>query len=348
MKTLNIQVCKIILLILTGFCFSCQKFQPNSVLEKSPATSANENTDYPLTTIFTASEHTFTDVQICYDDKIFLLEGGRLKRLIGSQLEEVQLPASVYTDFDPKYLAISKDFTFYLRAANGIKVIKNKQLIHYYKVGAPPLQDFTEQTFGNWEIGVDETDQSILFGIERLQFDSVTFALAKITKDGHFGKIPTNVYMDLAEFITTFGIGGTPGVLWVSGIGDFNGNIYSVLFKYALTTPPTGYQGIKTYGRSPTNHNSPPSEGPIDSVSFSVLADIAVSKDGKNLYLKTGRYRGFDNPNPGIISNTGEILRIIDNQVKIIARKVENKRLAISNDGKTLYIAGNGLTKIDF
>ena len=347
MKNLNIQICKIALLILTAFCFSCQKFQPNSVLEKSPSTSANASTDYPLTTIFTASEHTFTDVQICYDDKIFLLEGGRLKRLIGSQLEEVQLPASVYTNFDPKYLAISKDYTFYLRAANGIKVIKNKKLIHYYKVGAPPLQDFTEQTFGNWEIGVDETDQSILFGIERLQFDSVTFALAKITKDGRFGRIyDPNRQTD--EFVTTFGIGGIPGTLWVGNLGYAPSGYYGQLFKSALTTPPFYYPTVKVYTNAPGNHNSFPIEGPIDSVGFAVLADIAVSKDGKALYLKTGSYGREYDPDHTIISNTGYIFTVLDNQVKFIALNVENKRLAISNNGKTLYIAGNGLSKIDF
>jgi hypothetical protein len=344
MKTSNIQVCKIILLILTGFCFSCQKFQSNSVLEKSPATSANESTDYPLTTIFTASEHTFTDIQICYDDKIFLLEGGRLKRLIGSQLEEVQLPASVYTDFDPKYLAISKDYTFYLRANNGIKVIKNKQLIHHYKVGVPPLQDFTEQIFGDFEVGVDETDHSIILGIVRGGFDSILFELAKITKDGHFGKIPTNANTDAAEFITTFGIGGTPGAIWVSGLASNPSSFNGQLFKFALTTPPFGYQLIKGYGKIPGNHNSFPGEGPIDSVEFDVFAGMEVSKDGKALYLKTG---GRDTPYLGI-PNTGDIITILDDQVKIIARNVENKRLAISNNGKTLYIAGNGLTKIDF
>jgi hypothetical protein len=341
MKTLNLKNFKIILLILTGFCFSCQKFHPNSVLDQSPPTSANDSTNYPLTIIFTASEHTFTDVQISYDDKIFLLEGGRLKSLIGSQLEEVQLPASIYIDFNPQYLAISKDSTFYLRAANGIKVIKNKQLIHHYKVGVPPLQDFTEQIFGDFEVGVDETDQSIIFGIVRGGFDSILFELKKLTKDGHLGMVHTDNGTS-AGFITTFGIGGTPGALWVGGLGNsgpFNGQ----LFKFALTTPPFDYQPIKGYGKLQGNRNSFPGEGPIDSVQFDVFGGIEVSKDGKALYLKTG---GRDYPYPSV-SNTGEILRILDDQVKIIARNVENKRLAISNNGKTLYIAGNGLTKID-
>jgi hypothetical protein len=352
METLNIQVCKIILLILTGFCFSCQKFQTNSVLEKSPSTSANDNTNYPLTTIFTASEHTFTDVQICYDDKIFLLEGGRLKRLIGSQLEEVQLPASIYTDFNPQYLAISKDYTFYLRAANGIKVIKNKQLIHYYKVGVPPLPPVNSpEDFGNIEIEIDGTDQSLIFGVYQGNSDPNVFGLEKITKDGHFR------YIKLARglldnealyFLTAFGIGGTPGALWVSGVGTGSTTQDdSALFKFPLNTSVFQYPNTLDYPQREDYYSFFPkgSEGAIDSVRFDVLSDIEVSKDGKTVYFKTG---GTHDPNVVGISNTGDILRILDNQVKIIARNVENKRLAISNDGKTLYIAGNGLAKIDF
>jgi hypothetical protein len=170
------------------------------------------------------------------------------------------------------------------------------------------------------------------------------FELAKITKDGHFGQVFTSIQYQAAEFITTFGIGGTPGALWVGGLGNsgpFNGQ----LFKFALTTPPFGYQLIKGYGKLPGNRNSFPGEGPIDSVQFYVFSGIEISKDGKALYLKTG---GWDYLYPNVSNNTGDIIRVLDDQVKIIARNVENKRLAISNNGKTLYIAGNGLAKIDF
>ncbi|MDB5287371.1 MAG: hypothetical protein JWR05_2320 [Mucilaginibacter sp.] len=354
MKTLNLKVCKIILLILTGFCFSCQKFKPNSVLDQSPPTSANDSTNYPLTIIFTASEHTFTDVQISYDDKIFLLEGGRLKCLIGSQLEEVQLPASIYIDFNPQYLAISKDSTFYLRAANGIKVIKNKQLIHHYKVGVHPLPFVNSpEDFGNIEIEIDGTDQSLIFGVYHGNSDPNVFGLEKITKDGHFR------YINLARgfldnealyFLTAFGIGGTPGALWVSGVGTGSTTQESSsLFKFPLNASVFHYPNSLDYPQR-EDYNSfslfpKGSEGAIDSVRFDVLSDIEVSKDGKTVYFKTG---ATHDPNVVGISNTGDILRILDNQVKIIARNVENKRLAISNDGKTLYIAGNGLAKIDF
>lgn len=348
MKNANFYLNKAILLVLIGLCFSCQKNESGQEPAKLAATGNLKALSGTPVTIFTGNQHQFTDVQICYDNRVFLLEDGKLKKLIGDQLVDVPLPVSVYTDFHPQYLAIAKDFTFYLRAANGIKVIKGGKEIKYYKVGVAPLQDFNETNFGSWEIGVDETDQSLVLGVTNISED--LFSLGKITTDGHYSLLNLEgMTDDFNLFITTFGIGGQPGALWDCGLAAFSETFYGKLFKSTLTDPPYNYTLLNTYGIGPTNHTSPPRVGPIDEAGFGVLTCIEVSKDAKTLYLKTGDY-GADNPDPkGGISDHGEIYKVQDNQVTLIAENIENKRLAISNDGKTLYIAGvNGLSKIDF
>ena len=348
MKNVNLNFNRVILLILIGFCFSCQKNGTDPKPAKTAATSHNtQSLAASPVVIFTASQHQFTDVQVCYDNSVFLIENGKLKKLSGGQLVDV-LPASVYTDFTPQYLAISKDFTYYLRGANGIKVIKDGKEIKYYKVGVAPLQDFDETSFGSWELSVDETDKSIVFGVNTLS--SVLLTLGKITTDGHYSRLTMQGMTDDFDiFITTFGIGGTPGSLWDCGLAASSNSYFGKLFKSTLTIPPYNYNLLNTYGVAPTNHFSPPREGALTEVGFGVLSCIEVSKDGKALYIKTGEF-GDDNPDPnGGISDLGQIYKIQDNQVSLIADNVNNKRLAISNDGKTLYIAGvNGLSKIQF
>jgi len=337
MKTLNIRVCQVILLIFIGYCFSCRKNE----LGLSPKKLSSSDVETPatqLTTIFEAGKHTFTDVQTCYDAKLFLLEDGRLKRLNGSKLEEA-LPSSVYTDFKPKYLAISKDFTFYLRAPNGIKVIKGDTVIKYYKVGVAPLQDLTVENFGNWELSVDESDQSIVFGVTN--FNRALFSLGKITKGGQYSILDiVGMSDDFNLFITSFGIGGKPGVIWDCGLAAFNG-YYGKLFKSTIQSPLFGYILLTTYGADPTNHTGGP-VGAINLVQFQVMGCIEASKDGKILYYKTGV---FDDATG--VEDNGQIYKIADDQVSLIAENINGKRLAISNDGKILYIAGNGLFKID-
>ncbi len=348
MKNVNFYFSRVILLILIGFGFSCQKNGTDPKPAKTAATShSTQSLAASPVVIFTAPQHQFTDVQVCYDNSVFLIENGKLKKLTGGQLVDV-LPASIYTDFTPQYLAISKDFTFYLRAANGIKVIKNGKEIKYYKVGVAPLQDFDETSFGNWEISVDETDKSIVFGISTINVELLT--LGKITTDGHYSRLTLQgMTEDFDIFITSFGIGGTPSTLWDCGLAASTNSFYGKLFKSAFTAPPYTYTLLNSYGIGPTNHTSPPFEGPITEVDFGVLTCIEVSKDGKVLYLKTGLF-GEDNPDPAVgISSLGQIYKIQNDQVSLIADNVNNKRLAISNDGKTLYIAGaNGLSKINF
>ena len=347
MKNLSLNLLKIIVLVLISFVISCKKDRPNFNNKNLADDKKDETLAAAPQTIFTAEQHTFSDIQICYDDKIFLLEGGKLKRLIGSELVDVDLPASVYAGFSPTFLAISKDYTFYLRASNGIKVIKGGKEIKFYKVGVAPLQDFTESTFGYYEISVDETDQSLVFGLTflGLEENAFYFVLGKLTKSGAFARVSFDG--DVAghgpqEFITSFGIGGTPGVFWDAGLG-YNGIYYNgQLVKSSLNNPPFDYHSSNTYGREPSTHISFPIEGPIEQVQFGVINGIEVSKDGKTTYLKTGDYEDEDSD-----YNNGSILKIFNNQVTLIGRNIKNKRLAISNDGKTLYIAGNGLTKID-
>jgi len=348
MKNVNFYFSRLILLILIGFGFSCQK---NGTEPKPAKTTSTTHTSQSLAAspvvIFTAAQHKFTDIQVCYDNSVFLLENGKLKKLTGGQLVDV-LPASVYTDFTPQYLAISKDFTYYLRGSTGIKVIKNGKEIKYYKVGVAPLQDFDETSFSNWEIGVDETDKSIVFGVNALGADLMM--LGKITTDGHYSRLTLQGMTDDFDiFITSFGIGGTPGNLWDCGLAASSNSYYGKLFQSVLTTPPYTYNRLNTYGGDPTNHSAPPFEGALTEVEFGVLSCIEVSKDGKVLYIKTGEF-GEDNPDPaGGVSSLGEIYKIQNNQVSLVAENVDNKRLAISNDGKTLYIAGaNGLSKIQF
>ncbi|TSD64731.1 hypothetical protein FFF34_012585 [Inquilinus sp. KBS0705] len=328
--------------LLVSCCiFSCKK----EFVDTQSPTKLDEKTSVSITptTIFAPGLHNFTDIHICYDDKVFLLEGGKLKRLVGTDLVDVPLPASVYKDFDPKFLTISKDFTFYLRANTGIKIIKSGKEIGYYKVGQAPLENFTPNTFGNFEIEVDETDHSLVFGTVRFGFDSTSYAIAKITKDGHYGDITfPNV---VEQFITAFGLGPSTGEIW-SGNLETNGNSYfDGLLKSTVSTPPFTYGNTKLYGQHPSTHISFPTEGPIDSVEFAVISGITVSKNSKVVYYKTGSF-GEEEDVDGV-NSFGNVFKIEDGIVKRLTENVDGKRLAISNNGKTLYIAGKGLSKIE-
>ena len=343
MKTLITTALRLAVFIAIAFSFSCKKLEDSPQPRRSESLVSTDGTLYSPQTIFTASQHTFTDIHICYDDKVFLLENGKLKRLTGNELVDVTLPASVYTNFHPTYLAISKDFTFYLRAATGIKVIKGGQVIKEYKVGEPPLQDFTTETFGEPNIAVDETDQSLIVGVPRL-FNFGLVSTLKITKSGQASLLSQDDGETAGGFFTAFDVGGTPGQLWLTGLSSFNDNYYSKLYVYTLTNPPFNYTLQHTYGVDLSNHLPFPREGQINTVGFGVMAGIKISKDAKTIYLKTGEY----SPNPQTTADTGDVFRIRDNTVTLIAENVENKRMAISKDGKTLYFAGKGLYKINF
>lgn len=339
MKIINLRLVAIILI--NCFILSCKK---DSL--KSPISDFKNNPESAIviapTAILGPDQHVFTDIHICYDDKVFLLEGGKLKRLIGGDLVDVQLPASVYKDFDPKFLTISKDFTFYLRSNTGIKIIKGGKEIGYYKVGIPPLQEFTPNTFGNFEIEVDETDRSLVFGTVRLTFDSTLYALAKITKEGIYADVSFPSVEE--QFITSFGLGPGTGVLW-SGNNETNGNFFfGGLLRSTVSSPPAVYGNAKLYGQRPSTHLDFPTEGPIDEVKFGVFAGITVSKDSKVVYFKTGHFGDVEDNGVGTF---GDVFKIENGIVKMLAKEVENKRLAISNDGKTLYIAGKGLSSLN-
>jgi hypothetical protein len=68
-------------------------------------------------------------------------------------------------------------------------------------------------------------------------------------------------------------------------------------------------------------------------VQFQIMSCIEVSKDGKILYYKTGV---FDDATG--VDDNGQIYKIADDQVSLIAENINGKRLAISNDEK-LYIS---------
>ncbi|RYY36567.1 MAG: hypothetical protein EOP46_05960 [Sphingobacteriaceae bacterium] len=327
-----------ILLILCGVFMSCSKIKDNI----APQNDVNELAPGDTTQVITIipAGRTFTDVQICYDGHVFVLENGRLKRLKDNGLVDVTVPAGFYDDFNPMYLAVSKDFTFYLRASNGIKIIKKGQLLKHYKVGEPPLRDFTEQTFGNLELNVDEADHSIIFGTLRGGFDPILFSLHKIKQNGQLGLLPFSESED--AFITCFTT-GAPGQLWWNWLGVVGDLYYGGLYQYTLDpNNPFIYNYAAGYRNSPDNHQTIIDEGPIDSVFFGVMAMIEISKDAKTMYFKTGDYEAGAGVGP-----VGSIYQIKDGIVTRIAQNVQNKRIAISNDGKTLYLAGNGLTKIN-
>ncbi|RVU01765.1 hypothetical protein EOD41_07335 [Mucilaginibacter limnophilus] len=330
-----------ILLILCAVFTSCKKFNGHDLqTDKAETLVPGDTTD--LITVIPADAHTFTDVQICYNDHVFLLENGRLKRLNGTALVDVPVPAGFYDNFNPMYLAISKDFTFYLRGTNGIKIMKSGKLLKFYQVGQPPLQDFTEQTFGNLELNVDEADHSIIFGTLRGGFDPILFSLHKITQNGQLGLIPFSETED--AFITCFTT-GAPGDLWWNWLGVVGDLYYGGLYHYTLDPNSSfNYTFKEGFRNSPDNHQTIIDEGPIDSVFFAVMAMIEVSKDAKTIYFKTGEY----NPE-GVagVGSIGNVYQIKDGIVTKIAQNVENKRIAISNDGKALYLAGKGLTKIE-
>lgn len=332
-----------ILLILCAVLTSCKKFNGRD-LQKDDVETLVPGDTTQLITVIPADAHTFTDVQICYNDHIFLLENGRLKRLNGTELVEVAVPAGFYDNFNPMYLAVSKDFTFYLRGSNGIKIIKGGKLLKFYQVGQPPLQDFTEQTFGDLELNVEEADHSIIFGTVRRGFDPILFSLYKITQNGQLGFIPLDDTDQSEQAFMTCFTTGAPGDLWSAGLGAFNDLYYSMLYKNVLSDTPFNYTLNAGYGMQPGNHQSFPTEGPIDEVGFVVIGMIEVSKNAKQVYFKTGDY----NPE-GIagVGSIGNVYQIKDGIVTRIARNVENKRIAISNDGKTVYLAGKGLTKLD-
>ena len=343
MKNSNTLIFRLIVIIVVAFSFSCKKLGDSPQPVGSKNLAASDSTLYTPETIFTAEQHAFTDIHICYDDKVFLLENGKLKRLIGNDLVDVGLPGSVYTNFHPTFLAISKDFTFYLRAATGIKIIKGGQVIKEYKVGQPPLQDFTTETFGERNVAVDETDQSLIVGVPRL-FNPGLVSTLKITKNGQASLLSQDDGETKGGFFTAFDVGGTPGQLWFTGLSSFNDNYYSQLYIYKLINPPFNYTLQHTYGIELTNHSPFPLEGQLDAVGFNVMAAIKISKDAKTIYLKTGEY----DPILQTTDNIGGVLRIRDNMVTLIAESVENKRMAVSKDGKTLYFAGKGLYKINF
>ncbi|MBL4675840.1 MAG: hypothetical protein JKY70_06500 [Mucilaginibacter sp.] len=297
-----------------------------------------------VTHVIPAAGHTFTDVQICYDGKVFLLENGRLKRLEGAQLTDVSVPQGFYTDFSPTYLAISKDFTFYFRSPDAIKIVKGGKLLKSYHVGQAPLQDFTEQTFGSLELAVDEADQSLIFGTVRRGFDPILFSLYKLTKKGQVGFIPLDESDESPQaFMTCFTI-GAPGTLWSSGLGAFTEYYYSILYKNSLGSDPFTYASPVAYGYPlNSNHDTALPEGPINKVTIPVIGSIKITKDAKVMYLKTGEYNAAGQAG---VSSFGNIYRVRNDSIIKIAQNVENKRIAITNDNKTLYLAGKGLDKI--
>lgn len=331
-----------LLLMFCAVLFSCKKNLQEVAPKDSKAVIGPRDTT-PVITVIPAEGHTFTDVQACYDGHIFLLENGKLKRLNGTGLTDVAVPAGFYTDFSPQYLGISKDFTFYLRGANGIKIIKGGRLLHFYKVGEAPLQDFTLETFGNLELCPDEADHSIIFGTVRRGFDPILFSLYKITKDGQLGFIPLDETDETPQAFMTCFATGAPGDLWNAGLGQFNDLYYGALYKNTLTANPFSYSRTEGYGAMVGSvHESYPFEGPLTDVQLEVMGCIEISKDAKTMYLKTGEYH--DGTGVGTL---GSVFCIKNGTITRIAQNVENKRIALSNDGKTLYLAGKGLTKLE-
>lgn len=341
MKNLNTIAFRLVIFAVIALSFSCKKLEESPQPQSSKSLTGTNSTLYTPETIFTAQQHVFTDIHICYDDKVFLLENGKLKRLVGNALVDVALPSSVYTNFHPTHLAISKDFTFYLRATTGIKIIKGGQVIKEYKVGQAPLQDYTTETFGDFNVAVDETDQSLIVGVPRL-FNPGLVSTLKITKSGQASLLSQSDGETKGGFFTAFDVGGNPGQLWFTGLSSFNDNFYSQLYVYKLTSPPFNYTLQHTYGVDLGNHSPFPLEGALDTVGFLIMADIKISKDAKTIYLKNGEYES------DTTANVGSVFRIRDNMVTEIAENVTNKRMAISKDGKTLYFAGQGLYKITF
>jgi hypothetical protein len=332
----------VLLLILCVFFFSCKKNQGDLAPQEVQRVIGPRDTT-PVISVIPAEGHTFTDVQICYDGKVFLLESGRLKRLDGTGLTDVALPAGFYTDFNPQYLGISKDFTFYFRGSNGIKIIKDGKLLHFYKVGEPPLQNFTQQTFGNLELSPEEADHSIIFGTVRRGFDPILFSLYKITKDGRLGFIPFDETDQSPQAFMTCFTTGAAGDLWNAGLGAFVEFYYSILYKNSLADDPFNYLLTEAYGRSVGSvHESYPTEGPLEDVQLSVIGCIEISRDAKTMYLKTGAYHDGTG-----VTTLGSVFCIKNGAITKIAQNVDNKMIAVSNDGKTLYLAGKGLTKLE-
>ncbi|MGF7042652.1 hypothetical protein [Mucilaginibacter lappiensis] len=332
----------LLLLMLCAVLYSCKKIQSDVTPKKIKAVIGPRDTTRVITVI-PAEGHTFSDIQVCYDGKVFLLENGKLKRLNGTGLMDVDVPAGFYADFNPLYLGISKDFTFYLRGFNGIKIFKGGQLLHFYKVGEPPLQNFTQQNFGSLEISPDEADQSIIFGTVRRGFDPILFSLYKITKDGQLGFIPFDETDQTPQSFMTCFATGAPGDLWNAGLGQFNDLYYGILYKNSLTDNPFTYSLTEGYGAMVGSvHESYPFEGPLTDVQLGVMGCIEISKDAKTMYLKTGAYHDGTG-----VSTLGNVFCIKNGIITKIAQNVENKRIAVTNDGKTLYLAGKGLTKLE-
>ncbi|RVU00427.1 hypothetical protein EOD41_13190 [Mucilaginibacter limnophilus] len=343
MKRLNTVTIRLIVLAIVIISFSCKKLQDSPQPSDEETLTPTDSALYVPQAIFTPAQHTFTDIHICYDDKVFLLENGKLKRLVGTNLVDLNWPALVYNNFNPTYLAISKDFTFYLRASTGIKVIKAGRLIKEYTVGQAPLQDFTAETFGEYPVAVDETDQSLIVGVQRL-FNPGLVSTLKITKNGQVGLVSPDEGTTEGAFFTTFDVGGTPGQLWMAGLSAFNDFYFAKMYVFTVAAQSFDYILQDVYGIGASNHLPFPLEGHIDSVGYRTTAGIRISKDAKTIYLKTGEY----NTGSNTVGNTGFVLRIRNNYVTAIAEEAENKRMAISKDGKTLYLAGNGLYKIEF
>lgn len=268
------------------------------------------------------------------------MESGKLKKLNGNQVVDVPLPASVYDDFAPKFLAVSSDNTIYLRAGNGIKIIKNNKVVKFYEFGPEILIDFINlpppyddgiNVSGEHEIAFNEYDGSIYFGFD--PFFEDPSELGEIKKNGEFRYITPARAMGPYKGI--FDLGPSQGygsaTFWFV-LGSRSGDI----FRF------NGFEGNQ--GDSETSlYISFPRELEVQTLvasktNFSLAYYISYQQISEGIGTLNKIEIDDDQPTPTKPTKT----------IYIADVALKNNRMALSYDNKTLYVAGDGLFKIEF
>lgn len=327
MKTLLTYLHRAAMFAVLVLAVSCDKAEVQTSSTKASGPDAAQETN-PFTTIIPAGQYTFTDVEVCKDGTVYLLENGVLKKLNGTQLEDVPLPASVYVNFSPKFLAVARDNTIYLRAGNGIKKIKNNN-VTFYEVGVGILTDFSESDFGQHEIAFDHVIEAIYFGFGS---EPEYFKVAIINKDGRFF-----YHYRFNTYSFDLGISRIPNRLsdfWAGRLGggiDIDRNLSISYDRFIL-------QDI----------------GPVVS--------LTISGDGNtSAFISRKEIDKQAEIDDKYSTKVGELrTAIYDEQIKnrfFPELHVTNRtdlqnldvtnRIALTYDGKTLYLAGDGLSKLD-
>lgn len=352
MKTCYMLLHKITAFAALCLILSCDKAVVETATNPADATQQVD----PFTTVIPAGQYTFTDVEVCKDGTVYVIANGRLKKLSGNQLTDEPLPSSVYTDFEPKFLAISNDFTFFLSAGNGIKKIKNRKLSAFY-----PDLTAARQPEGAARIAVDSEGTLVKVAFS----NGYSNSYSTISTTGQINEVAINYQKSrFGEGDPTVGFDtGSDSKIWISREEGFNaffwyGGIESIVPKTFPTFPGKPFYNYEStgeyYGESFCRGCSPADEGPVKTVAFGLVRELAVSKNGKTMSFFPVIY--YNDPEDDTPFESTELSRIRDGVLKryegtafgrLSSLNDLKAKLALSYDGKTLYMINDGLYKIE-